>query len=449
MSNRTMRGAIRWLQGAFLGLLVALLAFPTQAADTWTEADIRASRQVSREPATLQAPVYTADPLGLLLVVEAGDSHVSLLDGDTLEPFHRFATRVLRGSPKFTGDGRYAFFVSDDGWVTKYDLWTLEVVAEVRAGLQSRDIAIDPSGNHLAVANYQPHALVLLDGDLNLLKSLPTLDRKGERSSRIAGVYDVPWRQSFVVAMKDTAELWEVSYNPKAADMAVGFVHDFQYREGTFVTGYLNPRRIELDVALDDFFLRPDRAELFGVSPHGEVQVIHLDARQRIGKLPLDGRPQLDSAITWQRQGTTLMASANQALAEVAVVDPERRTLVRRIALTGPGAFLAGHENSRYLFAGSMMAADARSVLQVIDRESLEVVRRIEARPGETLTQAEFTRDGRRALVSLRDGEGALVVLDAQTLNELKRLPMRQPRGTYGVWRSIGSAGGGLRVSPH
>nr|WP_272890849.1 cytochrome D1 domain-containing protein [Stutzerimonas sp. S1] len=423
----------------FIGLL-GLLAFTAQAEGSWTDADIRASRHVLRETTTAQAPVYKADPLGLILVVETGDAHVSILDGDKLEPFHRFATRAqLHGSPKFTRNGRYAFFASRDGWVTKYDLWTLEVVAEVRAGLDTRNIAVAPAGDHVAVASYQPQTLVLLDGDLNLLKSVPVLDQKSERGSRVSAVYVVPSRQSFVVAMKDIAELWEVSYDPQAEDMAIGLVHDFQYREGTFVTGYLNPRRIELDVPLDNFFFNPDQAELFGVSPQGEVQVIQLDARQRIGELPLRGQPHLGSAVTWQRQGRTLMASTNLTLPEAAVIDLERRSLVRRIALKGPGFFLAAHENSRYLFVASMLAANSKHVLQVIDRNTLEVVRHIEVEPGTTLAHVEFTRDGRHALASLWRDDGALIVLDAQTLETLKRLPMKRPVGTYSVWRGVES----------
>lgn len=212
MSKRRKSGVMRSLQGLVAGLLASLLATAAQGRESWREQDIRASRQVLREATMAQAPVYQADPLGLMLVVETGDSHITILDGDKFDPLHRFATRAqLHGSPTFTRDGRYAFFVSRDGWVTKYDLWTLEVVAEVRAGLDTRNIAVDPTGEHVAVANYQPHTLVLLDGDLNLLKSMSALDQKTQRSSRVSAVYSVPSRRSFVVAMKDIAELWEAA----------------------------------------------------------------------------------------------------------------------------------------------------------------------------------------------------------------------------------------------
>ncbi|MNJ61723.1 Cytochrome D1 heme domain protein [compost metagenome] len=139
------------------------------------------------------------------------------------------------------------------------------------------------------------------------------------------------------------------------------------------------------------------------------------------------------------------MASTNLKLPEVAVVDPQRRELVQRIALQGPGFFLAGHENSRYLFVDSMLAADSRHVLQAIDRETLEVARRFAAEPGDTLAHVEFTRDGRYALASLWRDDGAVIVFDTQSLEEVKRLPMKRPVGKYSVWRGIESQQGTAR----
>ena len=131
MSKRRKGGVTRSLQGLVAWLLASLLATAAQGQESWSEEDIRASRQLLREATTAQAPVYQADPLGLMLVVETGDSHISILDGDKLEPFHRFATRAqLHGSPKFTRDGRYALasLWRDDGAVIVFDAQTLKEV---------------------------------------------------------------------------------------------------------------------------------------------------------------------------------------------------------------------------------------------------------------------------------------------------------------------------------
>ncbi len=412
---------------------------PVVPAPTWSEEAIRASRIRHVDPATLSdKPVFEADPLNLFLVVEAGDHHVSVLDGDRLEPIHRFPSRhALHGGPKFAAGGRYVFFGSRDGWVTKYDLWNLKVVAEIRAGINTRNVAVSPDGSHVAVANYLPHTLVLLDGDLNLLKSIPVTDRDGKASSRVSAVYDATPRQSFVAALKDVPELWEVSYTRAAEDIPVGKIHDFQYREGAFIPAYLNPRRTLLAEVLDDFFFTQDYSQLMGASREGVGQVVSLDSRKKIADLPLDGMPHLGSGITWTHEGRTLMASTNLKTAEVTVIDLADWRVVKRIPTRGPGFFLRSHAESRYAFVDSMMSRSGKDTLQVIDKERLEVVKELVAAPGKTLAHVEFTRDGRYALASLWEMDGALVVYDAHTLEEVKRLPMKKPVGKYNVWNKI------------
>ena len=78
-------------------------------------------------------PVYQADPLNLFLVVESGDHHVTVLDGDKMEPIYRFKSRfALHGGPKYSSDGRFVYFASRDGWISKFDMYTLDVVENSR-----------------------------------------------------------------------------------------------------------------------------------------------------------------------------------------------------------------------------------------------------------------------------------------------------------------------------
>ena len=68
-------------------------------------------------------------------MVETGDHHISVLDGDSFAVLDRFATPfAVHGGPKFSPDGRYVFVMSRDGWVQKYDIWSLAEVGRVRAG---------------------------------------------------------------------------------------------------------------------------------------------------------------------------------------------------------------------------------------------------------------------------------------------------------------------------
>ncbi len=75
--------------------------------------------------------------------------------------------------------------------------------------------------------------------------------------------------------------------------------------------------------------------------------------------------------------------------------------------------------------------------LQVIDKESLAIVATLRPEPGKTAAHVEFTRDGRYALASVWDMDGAIVVYDAETLEEVKRIPMVKPSGKYNVYSKI------------
>jgi len=413
--------------------LVELIYSPVVPAPKWGEAEIRASRVEHHAPGTLPGrPQFDADPMNLFVVVEAGDHHVTILDGDRLEPIHRFASRyALHGGPKFTRDGRFVYFASRDGWISKFDLWNLKTVAEVRAGINTRNAAVSSDGRYVIAANYLPHSLVVLNQDLQLVKILET-------PSRVSAVYDAPPRQSFIAALKDVPEVWEISYDPKAQDIALGTVHDFRTKEGSFMPGFLNPRRTALANVLDDFFFTPDFSTLVGTSREVRGgQVVQLDVRRAIATVELPGMPHLASGITWERDGRRVMATPNLREGLVTVIDNATWKTLKQVPTPGPGFFLRSHEATRYAWVDSMMSPAARDTLQVIDKQTLEVVARLTPEPGKTLAHVEFDRYGRYALASLWEADGALIVFDARTLAEVKRIPMKKPVGKYNVHNKV------------
>ncbi|MHB1052834.1 MAG: cytochrome D1 domain-containing protein [Thiobacillus sp.] len=421
---------------------------PVTPAPKWNEAEIRGSRIVHFAAGSLpDRAQFSADPMNLFVVVEGGDHHVTILDGDKLKPIHRFPSRfALHGGPKFTPDGRYVFFASRDGWISKFDIWNLKTVAEVRAGINTRNAAVSGDGKYVAVANYLPHTLVILDAELNLVKILPVSDKDGKQTSRVSAVYTAEPRASFVAALKDVKEVWEISYDPQAPEIAMGMVHDFQHREGTFVPGFLNPKRSILDDYLDDFFFTQDYSEVIGASrgsggKTGTGQVVNLDARRKIADLDLPGMPHLGSGITWTYQGRSVMATPNLKEGLVSVIDMQDWKTLKQIKTPGPGFFMRSHENSRFAWVDSMMSPSGRDTLTVIDKATLQVVAQVRE-PGRTLAHIEFTRDGRYALASVLETDGALIVYDAHTLKEVKRLPMNKPVGKYNIYNKITRSAG-------
>ena len=441
-----MPGFAQTLSSAEITALAGWIYQPVTPAPAWSDDDVRASRVETAGAKDLPAkPAWKADPMNIFLVVEGGDHHVSVLDGDRFEVIKRFASRyALHGGPKFTPEGRYVFFGSRDGWITKYDLWNLTVVAEVRAGLNMRNVAVSGDGLWVMAANYLPRTAMLFDADLNLVKRFEAATLDGKESSRVSAVYDAAPRQSFVVALKDIPEVWEISYNPKVEPIYDGLVHDFRLGEGIAIPGYQGVRRTKLQEPLDDFFFDQEYTHVLGstrpksaaTAQTPTAQVVNLDVRRKIAELPIAGMPHLGSGITFAWNGTTVLASPNLKDGAIDVIDMKTWKTVKTIPTPGPGFFMRSHENTPYAWADSMMSPASKDTLTLIDKKTLEPVATLRE-PGRTLAHPEFTKDGRYALVSVWELDGAVIVFDTKTLKEVKRLPMSKPIGKYNVWNKI------------
>ncbi len=136
------------------------------------------------------------------------------------------------------------------------------------------------------------------------------------------------------------------------------------------------------------------------------------------------------------RRGRRVLATPNLREGAVSVIDMEDWRVLGTIPTLGPGFLLRSHENTRYAWTDVLFGPDCNA-MQVIDKQSLEVVATLRPAPGKTSAHVGFTRDGRYALVSVWDRDGARVVWDAETLAEVKRLAMRKPSGKDDVYNKI------------
>lgn len=422
--------------------LVAFIYMPLAKVPDWGMAEITNSHVVHTPLAELSdKPRHKADPLNLFTVVETGDHHVTILDGDKFEPIWRFPTRfALHGGAKYSPDGRFVYLGSRDGWVSKYDLYSLKPVAEIRAGINTRNIAISSDGKWVMVGNFLPHSLVVLHADtLKPFRVIPVGDGKGT-TSRVSAVYDARPRKSFVAALKDMKEIWELSYDPDAPPVYGNFVHNYRPGQIEGVVISKQPfaiRRIAVEDYMDDFFFDPSYAEVMGAGrTQGQGIVYNLDASKKVATLELSGMPHLGSGIVWNYNGRMVMATPHLKEPAVSVIDMESWKTIKRIPTLGTGFFMRSHENTPYAWVDVFFGKN-RDVMHVIDKRSLEIVKTLRPEPGKTAAHVEFTRDGRFALVSIWDMDGAIVVYDAQTLEEVKRIAMKKPSGKYNVYNKI------------
>jgi DNA-binding beta-propeller fold protein YncE/cytochrome c553 len=417
---------------------------PVPDLPEWGTPEIKASHLVVHPVETLPAkPPFKSDPLNLFTVVEGGDHHVSIVDGDKMEVLYRFASRfALHGGAKYSPDGRFVYFASRDGWISKVDMWTGKLVAEIRAGINTRNVAVSDDGRFLMVGNVLPHTLVALDArDLSLMQVIPV---KGDgKTSRVSAVYTAPPRHSFVVALRDLEEVWEIPYADDAGPVINGMAHSREpgLEEGVMSDGRFQALRIRVPDYMDDFFFDPTYERVMGSSRSGKGLVVDLDLKRKVADLDLSGMPHLGSGIVFPYQGTMMMATPHLKDAAVSIIDMKTWKTVKRLDTLGPGFFMRGHENSPYAWVDVSMGKE-RDAMQIIDTRTLEIAKTIRPAPGKLTRHVEFSRDGKYALLSVSEKDGAVLVMDAKTFKVVKSLPMSAPIGKYNVWNKISYSAG-------
>ena len=165
--------------------------------------------------------------------------------------------------------------------------------------------ARSPDGRWRMIADTDAPRLRLLDAAGRLQREWRVATLDGSQASAVAAVHHSASRQSFVIALRDVAELWEISLDSNAAPIHDGLVHDYRMGEALATPGLLGVRRTPLPQALQDFRLDPGGHWAIGIAtPVGgrqgraatdaALELVHLDARRHIARLPLQRPVDLD-----------------------------------------------------------------------------------------------------------------------------------------------------------
>lgn len=378
----------------------ALLAwFRTPVAEiVWSAQDMAASRIVFKDQKRTM-PFFTRRK-DLTLVVERGTNRVVVLAGDALREIDRYPSGLIHGGIKFDHRYRSALTTTRDGTVVKYDLRRGALAAQVKAGINTRNLAVSPSGEFIAVANQTPQTLAILDNELNPLASFAL-------AGQPSAAYLLPQDNSFLLTLRDRPLFYLLSYPS------------------------LKLEKVSVPEPFEDISFVPQSSTLVASARGGRA--LHLydwKTRKVLATLATEALPHLFSTCFFERNGELFAAFNHIGVPKLSIVRMRDFTLVKSIALRGAGYFVRTHEGTPYLWVDTNTES-----LQLIDKTSLEL--RPEAltpAPGKIAMHTEFTAAGDRALISIWDKEGAIVVYDSRTLQEIRRLPYAMPVGKYNVY---------------
>jgi protein NirF len=325
----------------------------------------------------------------------------------------------------FSPDLRYGYLATRSGQLSRIDLETLERSATAFTSENSIDNAISQDGRSIAVAEYVPGGLTLLDAQsLEVLKRHPArFEIDGtSATSRVTGVVDAPGNR-FVCVLIEAAEIWIVDAD--RPDFPIR--HRIKTPQGSPYDAMITPDGRYYVVG----HLQSDRVSVLDLEqPEAGVREVSLrdPARDYDKAMPV----KLPHLASWAVAGNWIFVPL-VGEDRLAVLDRASFGFARSIPLRGHPVYAVRSPTEREVWVSFSGEADDAYV-QVIDVEQLAVTDTL--RLGRRIYHMDFTPRGAHLLVSA-NADGKLLLVDAATREIEHVVSLESPSGIFGAWRAF------------
>ncbi|WP_432472649.1 cytochrome D1 domain-containing protein [Amphritea sp. HPY] len=399
-------------------------------------------------------PMHGRNWENFFVVIERDAGTAAIIDGDTKEIVAHidtgYAVHVIKGTEHHKTDhpkdavGRFWYTIGRDGKVNKIDLWQTPdkmLVAETKMAYDARDIAVSGDGKYVIAGGYWPPHFVIMDAEtLEPLKVVSSrginVDGEYVNEARVAAIYTTPNEPTFMVAIKELGQMWQVDY-----------------------TDLENLRIEQIDSAkfLHDGFFDPT-GRYFQIAANASNKMVVVDTQERklekiidVAKLPHPG-----PGANWVDKecgpvgGTThLGEGAVSVWGNDPMGHPDQAwKLCYEVETDGAGVFIRTHETSQYVWADQLKhpEPEVQQSVQVFDKDTREIVKtiRVTEEEGKAALHMEFNQDGTEVWVSVwnradaSNPTGEIVIYDAKTLEEKHRIKgLTTPTGKFNVFNRI------------
>ncbi len=315
----------------------------------------------------------------------------------------------------YSRDQRYGYVFGRDGGLTKVDLIGGKIVKRVIQAGNSIGGAISEDGALVAVSNYEPGGVRIFDAaTLDPIAEIPAIYGSEGKRSKVVGLTDAPGRR-FVFSLYDAGEIWIADLSDHNKPTVIRFRDVGRQPYDALVTDdgryYVAGLFGEDGLALLDLW-------------HTELGVKRIMNGYGRGEraLPVYKMPHLEG---WAMAGDRAFLPA-VGRHEVLVVSRDDWSEVGRVAVHGQPVFVMARPDGRHVWVN--FAHPNNDTLQVIDTESLEIVRTL--KPGKAVLHMEFTPRGENVWVSVRD-EDRVEIYDTRTFKRLETLNADKPSGIF------------------
>ncbi|WDE07804.1 c-type cytochrome [Thalassomonas viridans] len=398
-------------------------------------------------------PKHNRNWQNFFVVIERDAGKAAIVDGDTKEIIAHintgYAVHVIKGTEHHKKDhvddvGRFWYTIGRDGKVNKIDLWQTPdkmLVAETKMAYDARDIAVSGDGKYVIAGGYWPSHFVIMDAvTLNPLKVVSTrgYNTKGDyvNEARVAAIYTTPNESTFMVAVKELGQMWQVDYTD-IDNLRIDHIDSSEFLH-------------------DGFFDPSGRYFQIAANASNKMVVVDTKTRKLESMIDVDSLPHPGPGANWIDEecgpvgGTTHLGTG---LVSVWGNDPighpdKAWKLCYEVETDGPGAFIRTHETSQYVWADQLKhpEPEIQQSVQVFDKKTHEIVKtiRVTEEPGKAALHMEFNDDGSEVWVSVwnrkdaKNPSGEIVVYDAKTLKEKHRIKgLTTPTGKFNVYNRI------------
>ncbi len=364
------------------------------------------------------------NPRELMLVVEKDAEKLLAIDGTT----HKVIGRVhdvgfQPHTSVYSSDAKYMYIISRDGWLTKIDLTTLEPIVSVLVGKSSRGTALTDNDKYIAIGNFEPGNLVILDAaSMEVLKTIPLrMEKDGKQiESRAGGLVEDGNR--FIVALKDGTSVWTIDTDKPGFPVT----HKFSNIGGG-------------KTALHDAFLTPDGSHYIVASQGSKtVWILDVATMKPIAEVETGETPHTGPGAVWGNY--IYIPSLGEGL--ITVIDITTWKPAKYIKTGGPGLFVRSyskHPSYPYVWADTAFG-DHKDEIYVIDARINEIIKTIIPVKGESSWHPEFTYNGKFVYV-VSQSANEVEVYDAHTFNIVKRIKSATPSAVSNVGLRIEEPG--------
>lgn len=293
-------------------------------------------------------------------------------------------------------DNGFGYVLARDGYIAKIDIEKDELVKKIKIGKSG--IGITFIGQYIAVVNYDPQSVVVLDKDLNVIKTIETQSRnvgiKAYKDYLVFSLMDK--NQIIVLDAKKNFQMVQIFEN-------VGLLpFDALIKDDKYIVGFFNEASIGL----------------LNLTSMKYEKLTFKDAGERlVYKVPHFGY--------WGIIGNSAIVPL-AAEKKLLVLDLETSKALKEIALPGNPVFASVSPDKTKLIVN--YSGDHENIISVVDLKKLE--KEIDLEVGKRVMHLRFSPDGKRAYVTSYF-DNSLKTIDTSKWKVVEERKVATPSGIF------------------